>query len=354
MLKNAGYKVFEYTKTNNDLKKNKLKLLLLPITSIFSISTYTNIKKIIKKEKIDLVHCHNTFPLISPSVYYAAWSAKIPVVQTIHNFRFICANGLLYRDGKICEDCLNGKNNAVKNACYRNSKIQTAIVVAMQKIHKFIGTYKKLNYIFLTDFNRDKVTQNLKITGKIFVKPNSVEKVKIPEDIEVQKNKFIFVGRLDEYKGVDFLLEFFKKHKEYRFNIYGSGPLEEKVKAYSYENENINYFGFCPKNEFQKDLASGCAMIFSSKLYETFGLTIIEAFSIGVPVISSDIGNGAIINKNEITGVHFTIGIESSLEKSVLKAIKNRELYSKNAKESVKDYYEEKNLLELKMIYDTV
>lgn len=89
LLRDNGHEVIEYTRSNDELKSDKWKLLFLPFTTVWSLRTYIEIRKLIKNEQIDVVHCHNTFPLISPSVYYAARSMKVPVVQTIHNFRLL-------------------------------------------------------------------------------------------------------------------------------------------------------------------------------------------------------------------------------------------------------------------------
>ena len=147
MLRENGHEVIEYTRSNDELKKSKWKMLLLPFTTIWSFKTYREVKKIIKEQSIDIVHCHNTFPLISHSVYYAARNRRIPVVQTIHNFRFLCPGAMFYRNGKICEECREKQSlkPALKNKCYRNSKIQTLVVIAMLKIHKRLETYKKIN-----------------------------------------------------------------------------------------------------------------------------------------------------------------------------------------------------------------
>ncbi|MEG1049927.1 MAG: glycosyltransferase family 4 protein, partial [Oscillospiraceae bacterium] len=354
LLQQEGHFVKVYTKDNSCLKGNFLKLLTVPLSTLFSLGTYLDVKKIIKEEKIDIVHCHNTFPLISPSVYYAAWSCKVPVVQTVHNFRFVCANGLLYRNGKICEDCLNGGCKAINHGCYRNSKVQTIPVVAMQKLHSMLGTYKRLNYIFLTEFNKNKIMPKLDIKGKVFIKPNFVKKTEIIANIVVDKNKFIFVGRLDEYKGIEFLLEFFSEHKEYTLCIYGEGSLEEKVKSFSKKYENIRYMGFKPHEEMEQDWQSSCALIFSSLLYETMGMTVVESMARGVPIICTSIGNPANIVNDGNAGVHFEMKNSDSLAKAIEKIQIDRNYYSQNAAEAAKKYYKEENYIKLCSIYDEI
>lgn len=181
LLENHGHTVILYSRNNSELKgMSKLQKLKLPFTTIFNPKTYRDIRKLIKKEKIDIVHVHNTLNLISPAVYYAALSCKVPVVQTIHNFRLLCPGATLYRDGHVCEDCVkHGLKCAVKYGCYRGSKAQTLICVINTWIHRKLGTYGRLNYICLTEFNKEKLLElnrqgkkQLIDPKKVYIKPN--------------------------------------------------------------------------------------------------------------------------------------------------------------------------------------
>jgi hypothetical protein len=181
LLQEHGHKVILYTRDNSELKTmSKFSKMLLPFTTIFNPRTYREIKKFIKKEKIEIVHVHNTLNLISPSVYYAALRCKVPVVQTIHNFRLLCPGATFYRDGHICEDCVSkGMRCAVQHRCYRNSRLQTLACVINTKFHRMTGIYRKINYICLTEFNKEKLLQlnrpgNRKVITpeKVFIKPN--------------------------------------------------------------------------------------------------------------------------------------------------------------------------------------
>ena len=181
MLKEHGHKVVMYSRNNSELKRMlKLQKLMLPFTTVFNPRTYREVKRLIREEHIDIVHVHNTLNLISPSVYYAAIVMKVPVVQTIHNFRLLCPGATFYRDGHICEDCVKkGLGCAVKYSCYRRSKIQTLACVISTKVHRITGIYGKINYICLTEFNKEKLLQ-LNRPGKkqiidpqkVYIKPN--------------------------------------------------------------------------------------------------------------------------------------------------------------------------------------
>lgn len=179
LLQDNGHEVILYTRSNNEIKTmGILKKLLLPFITIYNPRSSADIKKIIKNEKINIVHVHNTLNLISPSVWYAAVRSGVPVVQTVHNFRLICPNGMLYRDGHVCEDCLQkGLTCAVKHGCYRNSKIQTLILTVSALIHRATGIYGKINFICLTEFNKEKLLlinkkKMIIHPARVFVKPN--------------------------------------------------------------------------------------------------------------------------------------------------------------------------------------
>ena len=175
LLEDHGHEVVMYTRHNNELKTmGKLRKLLLPLTTIYNPRTSRDIKKIIREQSVDIVHIHNTLNLISPSVYYAARKCGVPVVQTVHNFRLLCPGATFYRDGHICEDCVsNGLGCAVKHGCYRGSKAQTLVCVISTLIHRWTGIYGKINYICLTEFNKEKLLQLKQIKPeRVFVKPN--------------------------------------------------------------------------------------------------------------------------------------------------------------------------------------
>ena len=336
LLREHGHKVFEYTRSNDELKESRLKLLMSPFSTIWSFRTYRDIKRIIRKEKIDIVHCHNTFPLISPSVYYAAGSCSIPVIQTIHNFRFLCPNGTFFRDGKVCERCREKGcfTDALKYRCYRESAVQTLVVAAMLRFHRMLGTYRKINYIFLTDFNKGKFRDLIDINGNnVFIKPNFVN-VADGERSHPQagQQRFLFVGRLDKTKGILFLLKSWEQVPEnYELRILGEGECEKQVTEAAKNRKNITFLGFQPQKTIIQELKQSTAMLFPSRLYEGYPMTIAESFSVGCPVVSSDIGNQASILRASEGGVLFHSEDGDDFLAALERVIKNRDLYSENA-----------------------
>lgn len=356
MLRENGHEVIEYTCSNDELKKSKIKLLLLPLTTIWSWKTYREVKKIIKAQNVDIVHCHNTFPIISPSVYYAARNRNIPVVQTIHNFRFLCPCGVFYRNGNICEECRIKGNfkPAVKYKCYRNSKLQSFVVSMMLSLHRKLGTYKKINYIFLTEFNKQKFNRLVDINGKnIFVKPNFVKKigeVKLPSKIFTS---FVFAGRLEESKGIKNLLAQWKEMPDnYQLHIYGEGPLEQYVKEEIQDRDNIQYLGFQSHDVIYEDLKKSMAMIFPSLLYEGYPMIIAESMAMGCPVVAIKTGNAGDIVTRSKGGTIYDPDDEYSFSNAIKTVIENNYKLRKKALCYYKDTLsKDKNYIEQNNIY---
>lgn len=311
MLEEHGHKVILYTRNNAELKRmSKLRKLFLPVTTVFNPKSYKEIKQLIKKENIEVVHVHNTLNLVSPAVYYAAKAMKVPVVQTIHNFRLLCPGATFYRDGHICEDCVeHGLKCAVKHSCYRGSKAQTLACVLSTWFHRMTGIYGKISYICLTDFNRNKLLELKQVkSDKVFVKPNFVESIGkyIPED--QRKNQFVFVGRLDKLKGIDTLFNAWEKLGERapKLIVCGTGPMEEWCKKFLTNHKvNIEMKGFVSNIEARKLIAISRALILPTRWYEGFPMSIVEAFSVGTPVLCSALGNAGAVVENGITGYKF-------------------------------------------------
>ena len=357
MLEEHGHEVVLYTRHNSELKTmSKLKKLLLPFTTIFNIRTYREIKKIIRNEHIDIVHVHNTLNLISPSVYYAARKCKVPVFQTIHNFRLLCPGATFYRDGHICEDCVKkGLKCAVKHKCYRGSKLQTLACVINTKIHRMTGIYGKINFICLTEFNREKLLLLKGIEPEhVFVKPNFVESN--PDSVPEQErlDQFVFAGRLDKLKGIDILFEAWKTmgQKSPLLIVCGTGPMEDWCKSFIKEhNLNIEMKGFVQNKEALEIISKSKALTLPTQWYEGFPMSIVEAFSVGTPVICSDLGNAGSIVEEEITGWKF----KSDDVTDLIKAVNRCTDISKSVRLIYqKKYSEEINYLELLRIYDRV
>ncbi|MBQ5884532.1 MAG: glycosyltransferase family 4 protein, partial [Clostridia bacterium] len=366
MLEENGHQVVFYSRHNNEMDSmSKLQKLLLPINTIFNFKTFKDIIKIIKTEKIDIVHVHNTLTLISPAVYYAALYCKVPVVQTVHNFRMICPGATFYRDGNICEDCVSkGLKCAIKHKCYRGSLLQTLLCVLNTKIHRFTGIYKKINYICLTEFNKEKLLllnkgkRKVIDETKVFIKPN-FSPIETTEEIKTErKDQYVFVGRLEEIKGIKLLLEAWKQLGESapKLILCGTGPLEDWCKDFVEENKlnNVEFRGFIPNEDVIDIISESRALIFPTQVYEGFPMTIAEAFSVGTPVICSDLGNAGSIVEEGITGLKFQIDSVEGLLEAVNRLDGYESIYETSKKEFAEKYTKQKNYLDMCAIYEGI
>ena len=354
LLRENGCEVTTYTKDNKDLKRKPWRLLFLPFATIWSFKTYRSVKCLIREHDIEVVHCHNTFPQISPSVYYAAWSCGVPVVQTIHNFRFVCPNGLCFRDGAVCEDCLKlGLRCSLRHRCYRDSLLQTLPVAAMLWIHRKVGTYKRLAYIFLTDAYKNYFEQREWFGKEHFVKPNTIPLLEERTDAPViNKNEFIFVGRVQREKGIAFLLEQFERHPEWTLHLFGDTEragtkLLEKLAT----EANVIQHGFCEKSEMRPIWERCCAMLWPSRCRESFGMNVVESFSLGVPVLASKTANWNGLVKPGVWGAEFDFTAES-FEAGVEQLQKHRAFFSESAKREIQRYSEKQNYPQMVAVYE--
>jgi glycosyltransferase involved in cell wall biosynthesis len=280
---------------------------------------------------------------------------KVPVLQTLHNYRMLCANANLFRDGEVCEECI-GKSlyHGVKYGCYRSSRVQTFAVARMIESNKKKGMWDGGvdGYIALTNFSKNKFIKEGMPAAKIFVKPNFL--FEDPGYSGKDENYFIFAGRLDETKGIDVLIEAANELPGVKFKVAGDGPLKEKVTAVP----NIEYLGQLKKNELLEYIKSSTALVFPSKSYETFGLSIIEAFACYKPVIGSKLGAMAEIIEDGKTGLLFEPGSAKALVEKIEWAIKNKDEMKQMGINARKEYEEkysaEKNYEMLMYIYNNL
>ena len=258
LLRKNGIEVITYEKYNDEIIEYGLwNRLSLPFKNIWSKQAYKEIKQLIKKEKPNVAHFHNIWYLISPSAYYACKDLGVPVVQTLHNYRIFCANGLLMRDSRICEDCITGNNkkwimlkNAFRFGCYRDSRVYTLPVAIAESFHWYRRTWVDMVdiYISLTEFGKKKCVEAGLPAEKIFVKPNFFSEP--PEPSYFRKKYAVLLGRLSPEKGVGVLIDAIKclspiDYRSFLFKIIGDGPIRNLL-----ENEgraeriqNIEFLG---------------------------------------------------------------------------------------------------------------
>jgi len=322
LLQGGGHEVITYEKNNQDaLQEANHSKVLLGARTIWAVSSRKEFRSILRQHKPDIVHVHNTFVMISPSIYSACKEEGVPVVQTLHNYRLICPAATLFRDGRICEECVGGGIwRGVLHGCYRDSRAATATVALMLTTHRLLGTWEQLidHYIALTEFARQKFVAAGLPEEKISVKPNFVPSD--PGERSTLGRFALFVGSLSDAKGVWALLHAWQTNRlSIPLRIVGDGPLKEELVNFAQRNQlvNVSFTGQLPHSRVLNLMKKARCLIFPSEWYEPFGLTLLEAFACGLPVISSGIESLRDLVRPEDTGLIFNAGNSQDLADKV-------------------------------------
>ena len=342
---------------HNDDVAGMGRLSLLRAT-VWNGGAAAKLAEVVRANNVDIVHFHNTFPLMSPAAYYGVRNAGAAVVQTLHNFRFLCPGANFFRDGQVCEKCIT-KSIPLPGAihkCYRDSALASSAIVAMLSTHRAMGTYQNAvdAYITPTRFARDKFIAGGLPADKIVVKPNFVHPDPGIAAGGGAGGYAIFVGRLSHEKGLDTLLDAWRDHADLPpLKIVGDGPLADQVKAAVASNSRIEWLGRRAMNEVFDLIGNAAVLVFPSECYETFGRTAVEAFAKGTPVVASGHGAPADVVDHGRTGLLFKPGDSNDL------AAKVQQMMSDDAmrlrmREEVRREYEAKYTGELnfKMLMD--
>ena len=349
LLEMNGNEVFSYSRNNDELKTmNAFQKLLIPFTAVYSFKTYREVKKLIRENKIDIVHVHNTLMVVSPSVFYAAFHCHVPVVQTLHNFRMLCPAGSYFRGDRICEECSEkGLQCSLKYGCYRGSKAQTFVSAAILKIHRMLGTYRKVNFICLTEFNREKLSRlneggkQIVDMKKVYIKPNFTFQEGISGEVQKAGDYFLVVGRVEALKGIDVVVKAFEKIPDQKQIVAGDGPMMAEMKTYIQDHNmsNVKFAGYLDKAKVQEKDRGAKAVIMASQCYEAFAMTIAEAYSNAVPVIAGNVGNLANMVEEGVTGIKF---VYDSPDDLAAKILKYNTMDIAKMKQNAKTFYEKR------------
>lgn len=352
ILSSDGNKVFIYTRDNRELDSYSfIKKIRLSFDIIYSFKTIKDIEAILKENKIDVIHIHNLFPLISPSILYLAKKMKIPVILTLHNFRLIGGNPFLMRKGSINEESLKDKNpfSEIKYKSYNNSYLATfflalSLWVNKKAFHNYVD-----KYIALTDFAKRKFIQGGFPAEKIEVRPSSLSNFR---KINSKRHlKAIYVGRIAKEKGIATLLEAWKD-LDYPLEIYGDG--KTRIKS----TENVKVMGLKPLSEIKKIMGESAFVIIPSEWYENLPNVLLEAYSTSTPVLTSDSKNLKDLVEKPKAGITFKMGNSVDLTEKAKYLFKNNKVRDKlgeNAfKEYLKKYTPEKGYESLIKIYRDV
>jgi glycosyltransferase involved in cell wall biosynthesis len=311
LLRAYGHRVIEYRRDNAELDPARGMSLLQQ--TLWSQSVAREVGDVIRKERPSVIHVHNTFPLLSPSIYWAASRARVPVVQTLHNFRLLCPQAMFLRHGKVCEDCLGELPwRGVTRKCYRNSTAQSAALAGMLCLHRGIGTYRRKvsRYIALSEFSRAKFIAGGLPAQQISVKPNFVAGVE-PDD--AGRDGGLFVGRLSPEKGLQTLIGALRLLPEISCEVFGTGPQLESAQG----EPQLRLHGQQSTQAVLERMRTASFLVMPSICYEQFPRTLVEAFACGLPVIASRLGPLAELVQDGRTGLLFTPGSAAELAEKI-------------------------------------
>lgn len=314
LLRSHGHSVLWYTDDNRRI--DQLDRLTLARAILWNGSTYRNLARLIATHRPDVVHVHNIFPLISPSAYYAAQAAGVPVVQSVHNFRMFCVNGTFTRSGTICKDCTRTKLPwpGVVHRCYRGGLMSSLGAAAGLAMHKALRTHSRKIDLFIvpSEFVRQQLIECGIPPAKVRVKPNFVRGS--PRVGGRRQACAVFVGRLSQEKGIPTLLAAWRSlSEEIELKIVGDGPLRALVRTAAAQDRRISLLGRQSPERVLEIMQSALCTVIPSECYESFGRVAIEAFSVGTPVIAAHIGALPELVEDGRTGFHFPPGDASGL-----------------------------------------
>jgi glycosyltransferase involved in cell wall biosynthesis len=324
LLESRDVDVVAFERSNDDVdRSNPLEMLRTALTMSWSRQVYEELVGLLRQSRPDIAHFHNTFPLISPSAYAACRDEGVPVVQTLHNYRFVCAAATLYRDGFTCEKCL-GRSPwpGVLHRCYRGSSVGSTAVAWMIDRSRDRGIYLQLvdRYVALTRFAAGKFADGGLPAERIVVKPNFVEADRSPG--QGGGGYVVYAGRLSVEKGVMTLLEAWRQLRDVPLLVVGEGPLrgvmEREIAAHDLP---VQLLGLQPRERVMEIIAQADLEVVTSEWYEGFPLVIVEAYAMGTPVVCSRIGSLVEIVADGETGFMYEPGNAAALAATVRQAL---------------------------------
>jgi glycosyltransferase involved in cell wall biosynthesis len=358
MLRSAGHQIELFVADNATIQSQSDKIVAA--ASLFHSSrSNRRLAELLDAFHPDILHIHNWFPLLSPSIIATARDADVPVVQTLHNFRMLCANGILYRDGKLCHECVNKMLplGGLIHGCYSESRLGSALISAAFSYHRLTHTWDDVStFIAVSEFQRGLLVRGGLHPDRIVVKPNFVKRTGEPGD--GGGGYALFVGRLTPEKGIRTVLKAWEENKvSLPLRILGTGPLADEVRERAARLPDVEYLGHQSMPEVYAAMGSAKFLIFSSEWYEPFPLTIVEAFSQGTPVLAAHLASNAMLVKDGQTGLRFKPGDADDLAakaKSLLADTSNYRAMRRQCRSTYEEHYtEQHNYKSLIDIYTT-
>lgn len=317
LLRKKGHSVRLFKRDSREIK-NAADSLRAGIGLFWNGDTQRELTKLIKTFRPDVAHFHNIYPLISPTAYWVCKKYSIPIVQTIHNYKFMCPKNSLYRNGSLCELCVGKAISwpSILYGCYHDSRLSSLVYSCAFFFHKCIGTFRHINhYIFPTEFTKRYYVKNIPFVqskqSSVLPSPTLIPSISKPER---RKGPYLFVGRLSEEKGINGLVSLFRTNGK-SLTIVGNGPLRNRLMV-DPPSPNIRFIPHSSSTRIKRLMQSARALIVPSLWYEVLPLVILEAMALGKTIFLS--GNKNLLSiQNRGNVIYFKPGDFDDLQEKI-------------------------------------
>jgi glycosyltransferase involved in cell wall biosynthesis len=344
-----------YDRSSDEIERWSLaKKASLPARTVWSREAFRDLRTMLREHRPEVVHVHNTFPLLSASVLYSCRSAGVPVVATIHNYKLACANGTFFRDGAVCHDCAHGLPvKAVVHGCYRESAAATAPVALAMTLHRRAWRSLVSAYVLISASQRDLLRGLDLPADRVFVRHNLIPGRSRP--LTARTPTVVYAGRLDEPKGVRLLMAGWDGYLEKSGNpglklaIAGGGPLGDEVASWASARPSVEMKGTLSSDQCAELISSARAVLLPSAWEETFGLVAVEAMAAGVPPIATGHGSFTELITPGVDGLLFSPGDPAALALAIADAEDNPErfeTYGDRARETYEQRFDPQRSVE--------
>lgn len=363
LLEEHGHKVIRYTVSNDEFdKKGILGKLQSTFGMLWSMKYYRAVSRLIKKEQPEIVHVHTFFPLLSPSILYAAKRHGCKVVATLHDTRFVCPCSTSLRGTEICNQCGDGRYfRMFRYGCFKNSRSQSLIVAFIFKYHRIRKSfYRQIDRYICLNENQIYLLKNIGFDSKKIVKKyNFVSDVELTEreedKIRLPERYAVFYGRIGEEKGIRVLMRIWERLPDIPLVVMGGGPLEGEFKAWAKEKKHVYFLGYVKHEECLSIVKKGEFVVFPSIWYEGCSMVEIEAESLGKALIATDLGFSSEAIEDGVNGYKIPPCNVGDFVEQVKKLWENPELCKKMGARARTDYeskyLKEDNYRQLERIY---
>jgi glycosyltransferase involved in cell wall biosynthesis len=315
----------------------------LPAAVVWNGAVRRDLRAVLRSGRPDVVHVHNTFPLLSASVLYACRDAGVPVVVTLHNYKLACASGDFFRDGAVCHDCAAGvPAAAMRHGCYRNSRAATAPVALAAVAHRRAWRTMVAAYACISASQRDLLRGAGLPADRVFIRHNMIPaRTATPAS---RRPEVMYAGRLDAAKGVPVLMAGWDHYWSaagrpgLSLVIAGSGPLEDEVRAWAAARPSVRYLGQLDAGACAAAMAAARTVVLPSAWEETFGLAAVEAMALGVAPVAAGHGAFPELITDGVDGVLFRPGDPAALAAALERADRGAETFAEYGAQARKTY----------------